>query len=105
MQNFANKLGLTVACFVFCMATPLMAQSPGILAQADAADDRSVFLWTLESLRLFGLLAVLAGIAVFVGSCVVVIAARRPAVIASYLVFLLFPLLFAVTGSLKGLVQ
>jgi hypothetical protein len=58
----------------------------------------------LKSLGFYDLLSLLAGLAVFVGACFVVARARRPAVIASYLVFLLLPLLFAILGGLKGAV-
>ena len=44
----------------------------------------------------------LTGLALFIGSCLVVARAKSPAVIASFLVFLLFPLLFAMIEVLKG---
>jgi biopolymer transport protein ExbB len=50
-------------------------------------------------------LTVLSGAALFVGACLVVSLARRPAVIAAYALFLLLPLLLGALGALKGCVS
>jgi hypothetical protein len=47
----------------------------------------------------------LAGMAVFLGACVVVVLARRPKAIAFYRMFLLLPLLFGVLGAVKACVS
>ena len=47
----------------------------------------------------------LSAAAVFLGACLVVFLARRPAVIASYMVFLLLPLLLGALGALKSCVS
>jgi hypothetical protein len=104
MRHMRAKLGLAVACFAFCACTQAMAQVPVVLAQFDEPEDKSFLLWLLESLGLFGMLAVLAGVVIFFGSWIVIFTTRRPAVIASYLVFLPLPLLLAIAGALKGLV-
>lgn len=53
----------------------------------------------------YALVIPFAGLAVFVGACVVVSFNRRPAVIAAFLVFLPFPLLIGLFGSLQGLIS
>ena len=76
----------------------------GILAEVAEPGEQNFLIWLIQCLGLFGMLAVLVAIALFFGSWIVVFAARRPAVIASYCVFLLLPLLLAVAAALKGLV-
>jgi hypothetical protein len=105
MRQFRAKVGVMVACVVCGACTQAMAQIPGVLAQVDEPGDKNFLLWVLECLGLFGTLAALAGLVIFFGSLVVVFATRRPAVIASYLVFLPLPMLLAVAGALKGLVN
>jgi hypothetical protein len=105
MRRCGSRLGLVVGCFVFGACRQAMAQVPGVLAQVDEPQDRSFLLWVLQCLGLFGTLAALAGLVIFFGSLIIVFATRRPAVIASYLVFLPLPMLLAVAGALKGLVN
>jgi hypothetical protein len=104
MRHFGVKIHVLVAGLVCCTCSQVMAQVPAVLAQVDEPEQQSFLLWLLECLGLFGALAVLAGMAIFFGSWIVVFATRRPAVIASYLVFLPLPMLLAVAGALKGLV-
>lgn len=73
-----------------------------LLAQAQPPVPESFALWVVRCLGLFGFLALLIGVVIFVGACFVVARARRPAVIASYLVFLVLPLLLATLQVLKG---
>jgi hypothetical protein len=77
-----------------------------VLAQADAAEPvvrQSYLAWTFRALGPFyGLMLPLLGFAIFVGACVVVALNRRPAVIASYLVFVPVPLLIGIFGSVRG---
>ena len=76
------------------------------LAQSDVARQHSYLKWMLHSLGPFyGLAIPLVGFAVFVGACLVVAMNRRPAVIASYLVFLPLPLLIGLYGSLQGFIS
>jgi len=105
MRHFSLKLGVMVTCGINCICTQAVAQVPVVLAQADEVHDQNFLLWLLQCLGLFGMLAMLAGLVIFVGSWVVIFATRRPAVIASYLVFLPLPMLLAVAGALKGLVN
>jgi hypothetical protein len=63
----------------------------------------SFALWLLRSLGLWGHLSILVAAALFIGSCVVVRVAQRPAVIAAYAIFLPLPLLLAVAGELRGM--
>jgi hypothetical protein len=104
MRRCFRMLGLVVGCFALGACAQAFAQAPEIIAQVDEPEQQNFLMWMLECLGLFGLLAVLAAVVIFFGSWIVVFTVRRPAVIASYLVFLLFPLLLAVTGALKGLV-
>lgn len=46
----------------------------------------------------YGIIALLAGLAVLVGACLVVKLSRRPAVIAAYASFVLIPLLIGIYG-------
>jgi hypothetical protein len=62
-------------------------------------------MWVIQCLGLFGLLTVLSAVAVFIGACVVVFKSRRPAVIASYMAFLLLPLLFGIIGALNAIIS
>ena len=102
MRCLGYKPNLLVG-FAMCGAvTEAIAQSPALLAQVHSPVHESYMVWVIRSLGLFGLLTLLAGAAVFLGACLVVFLARRPAVIASYLVFLLLPLLFGTIGRLRG---
>ena len=104
MRNLRRKCGLMVGCCLFGTCSQAMAQLPDRLAQAGEPEGGSFLVWLVEVLGLFGLLALLTGVVIFFGACLVVFLARRPAVIASYFAFLLLPLLLAITGALKGLV-
>lgn len=88
--------------------TYLFAQwLPLIVAQAEYEPQRvSLLKWAFMSLGLiYSALLVLAGLALFVGAVIVVIAARRPGVIAAYLVFVPLPLLISAWAAVEGLVQ
>ncbi|MGA2032992.1 MAG: hypothetical protein ABSG68_12085, partial [Thermoguttaceae bacterium] len=102
MRCVGRKFVLLIGVAMCVAAAEAMARSPGLLAQALPPVPQSYAAWMIQSLGLFGLLMLLSGVAVFIGACLVVSLARRPAVIASYLVFLLLPLLFSAVGALKG---
>jgi hypothetical protein len=102
MYHVGRKLALLIGLAVCCTVTQAVAQTPLLLAQAQPPAPKPYAIWMLECLGLMGLVSVLSGAAVFVGACLVVFLARRPAVIASYLPFLLLPLLFGALGALKG---
>ncbi|MEQ8785716.1 MAG: MotA/TolQ/ExbB proton channel family protein [Pirellulaceae bacterium] len=78
-----------------------------ILAQdAEMRTERSLLTWMLEALGLFyGVLLPLAGLAVFVGACLVVAMNRRPSVIAAYLVFVPLPFLIGIFGTFDGFIR
>ena len=79
-----------------------------VLAQAEAAEPavrQSYLSWMFMSLGIYGLVLPLLGFAIFVGACLVVTLNRRPAVIASYLVFVPVPLLLGVFGSVHGMIS
>jgi hypothetical protein len=87
---------------------------PVILAQAEAEaaaeyEPRrmSFLVWVFHSLGpMYTLALPLAGLMVFFGAVLVVIlAARRPGVIAAYLVFVPLPLLIGVFGTVDGLIR
>jgi MotA/TolQ/ExbB proton channel family len=65
----------------------------------------SYALWLLNSLGLVGLLATAVGLLNFIGACLVVCLARRPSVVAAFMVFLVLPLLLAALGAVKGTVN
>jgi hypothetical protein len=75
------------------------------LLEPDGQPPTSSALWLLTSLGLFGLLATAMGLLNFVGACVVVCLARRPSVVAAYMVFLFLPLLLGALGAVKGMVS
>lgn len=79
-----------------------------VLAQADAGEpvvQQSYLAWMFMALGpLYGLVLPLSGFALFVGACLVVGLNRRPAVIASFLVFLPVPLLIGIFGSVHGMI-
>jgi hypothetical protein len=102
MRFLARGLAVLVGLSMFVAAA--IAQGAGPLAPAGAPPGEPYLIWMIKSLGFCGLLSLLTGLAVFVGACVVVVRVRRPAVIASYLVFLLLPSLFAILGGLKGTV-
>lgn len=56
-----------------------------------------------NSLGIHGVAVLLVGACVFLGACLVVALRKRPAVIASYSLFLLFPLLVGVHGAIADL--
>jgi hypothetical protein len=78
------------------------AQSPVVFAQVHPHIGHSYAEWVIQCLGLFGLLSMLSGLAIFIGAGLVVALARRPAVIASYMVFLLVPLLFGILAATNG---
>lgn len=73
--------------------------------EAHAPARTSHLAWAFKSLGLcYGTMIPLTGLLLFVGAVAVVALARRPAVIAAYLVFLPLPLLIGVFGTIQGLI-
>ncbi len=103
MRCFRCKFALLAGLAMCAAAAEAVAQSPGLLAQGPGPE--SYASWVIRCLGIFGLSTVLAGVAIFIGACLVVCLARRPAVIAAYLVFLLLPLLLGALGALRGCVS
>jgi hypothetical protein len=90
-------LGLAFADVAQALAGVLLAQVPA------AAAPKTFFAWARESLGPFHSLAILsAGVAVFVGACLVVAKSRRPAAITSYLILLPLPFMVGLTRALSG---
>src|SRR5262245_30630145 len=104
MLRYTRSVGLIVGCCLFATCARVFAEAPEMIGHGDEPEPQSFLVWVIQCLGLYGMLAVLAAVLLFFGSWLVVIVARRPAVIASYLVFLILPLLLAVTGALKALV-
>ena len=100
-RNFALLAGLSMSGVV---ATGL-AQSPGHFPGASPPLQESYAAWLVRCLGLFGFMTLLTGAAVFLGACFVVFLARRPAVIAAYMVFLLLPLLLGILGGSTAVVS
>ncbi len=89
------------------MAT-LSALAPTLLLIVAQGDSRrmSLLQWAFMSLGWFyTLLFLVVGLGLFLGAVVVVIAARRPAVIAAYLPFLALPLLLGVWATAEGMIR
>lgn len=105
MRCFRRELALLIG-FAMCAATEALGQSPGLFAHAQSpvtesyAQGESYGQWVIRSLGICGLMTFLMGAVIFVGACVVVFRVRRPAVIASYLVFLGLPLLLGILGAI-----
>jgi len=77
-----------------------------LIAQAEMPVRHNMMTWMINALGpIYGLAIPLAGLAVFVGSCLVVALSKRPAVIASFLVFLPLPVLIGVFGSVQGVIS
>jgi hypothetical protein len=94
---------MLVAISMFGTTAEAVAQSACLVAQADAPGMEPSFAsWFIGCVGLFGLLTLLAGMAVFLGACVVVVLSRRPKTIAFYRMFLLLPLLLGVAGAVKA---
>ena len=71
---------------------------------APAAQSRAE--WMAASLGWFyGLAIPLTGLLVFIGACFVVKMSKRPAVIASYLLFLPAPMLIGIIASIHGMIN
>ena len=100
MRCFRCKFALLAGLAMCAAAAEAVAQSPGLLAQGPGPE--SYASWVIRCLGIFGLSTVLAGVAIFIGACLVVCLAHRPAVIAAYLVFLLLPLLLGALGAFGG---
>ena len=96
---------LLTGLFILGMAAGARAESLVPLSQANMPHPQSYAFWIIRCLGLFGLLTLLSALALFLGACLVVVLARRPAVIAAYLVFLPLPLWFAVIAMLKSYVS
>ena len=105
MRYLGHKLALLVGASMFGAAAEAIAQSPVVLARSHPPVGESYISWLIQSLGFFGFMTLLAGATVFTGACLVVALARRPAVIASYLVFLFLPLVLSIIGALKGCVD
>lgn len=65
----------------------------------------SMLSWLIDSAGLFGLLVVLSALIVFIGAVIVVMASRRPGVIAACFPWLLLPLWLGFMGILWGSLQ
>lgn len=76
-----------------------------LLASEDPFVQRSLLSWEFSSMGLYGFVIPFLAFVIFVGACAVVLAARRPAVIAAYLVVLPLPLLIGIFGSLHGFIN
>ncbi len=105
MRYLGRRLALLAGLAMCFAATAAFAQWPCLLAQDQPPVPKPYALWVIQCLGFPGLLAVLSGAVVFIGACLVVFLARRPAVVASYLPFLLLPLLFGALGALKGCIS
>jgi hypothetical protein len=105
MRHCGRLLALLVGLAMGCPASLAIAQGPWLLAQGPPPVPKPFAIWLIRSLGLWGLGTVLSGAAVFVGACLVVFLARRPAVIASYTIFLLLPLLLGALGAIKACVS
>lgn len=65
----------------------------------------SYLTWAMRALGPFyAFVLPMTGLLVFIGAVVVVIACRRPSVIAAYLVFLPLPLLIGAYGTVQGMI-
>jgi hypothetical protein len=73
-----------------------------LLAEAEVPERLSYVQWIAEILGSLGLLAIVLGVAVLAGACVVVARSRSPAVVAAYLVFIPLPLILAVFAAAKN---
>lgn len=70
-----------------------------------AQGGQSSLQWSFHALGLFyAAVLPLTGLLVFVGACLVVALARRPAVVAAYLVLVPLPLLIGIYGSVQGMI-
>jgi hypothetical protein len=87
------------------VAAEAIAESAEPLPGALSPVPQNYAQWVIMSLGLPGVLMLLSAAGIFVGAWFVVFLGRRPAVIASYMVFLLLPLLLAAFGALKGCVS
>lgn len=66
---------------------------------------QSYLAWAFHSLGIFySIVLPLSAFLVFAGACVVVIASRRPSVIAAYLVFLPLPILIGTFAIVQGMI-
>ncbi len=99
MRCFRRELALLIGFAMCGAATEALGQSPGLFSHAQWPGEESYAEWVIRSLGVCGLMTFLVGAVIFVGACVVVFRARRPAVIASYLVFLGLPLLLGILGA------
>ena len=62
--------------------------------------------WMFQSLGpVYGLALPLAGFAVFVGGCLVVLLSKRNSVVAAYLAVLPFPLMIGLLGTIHGMMS
>ncbi len=94
---------LLAGLMILVAAAGARAESLVPLAQANMPHPAEPYaVWIIRCLGLFGLLTLLSALALFLGACLVVVLARRPAVIAAYLVFLPLPLWFAAIAMLKS---
>jgi hypothetical protein len=68
-------------------------------------EQQSILSWLIHSAGLFGLLVVLSSLVVSIGALIVVVASRRPGLIAACFPWLLLPLGLACFGMIWGSVQ
>ena len=98
MRFPTSKLALLGGLAIFAVTAEAVALPPAILNEPPPSE--SFLYWVIRTGG-GGALIMLMGLALFIGSCLVVAWSQRPAVIASFLVFLFLPLLFAMIDVLK----
>jgi hypothetical protein len=87
------------------IAAEAVARASAVFPPATPPIQESYVAWLMRCLGTVGLLTLVTGAGVFLGACAVVFWARRPAVIASYLVFLLLPLLLGEIAAISAMVS
>ena len=79
--------------------------SPAVVLLAQEPRRVSYLTWMFQSLGFFySVVLPLSALLVFVGAVIVVVASRRPSVIAAYLVFLPLPVLIGGLGTVQGMI-
>ena len=84
MRLPVSRLALSAGFAIVAVAAVAVAQPP---ADVETEPLHNLFLWMFQIGGFCGLSIMFTGLALFIGSCLVVALARRPAVIASFLVF------------------
>ncbi len=100
-----RRLVLVVLASLLALGVAATAAAQPPKGDAHEQVQESCMLWLLRGLGVWGRLSILVAAALFIGSCVVVRVAQRPAVIAAYAIFLPLPLFFAAAGELQVMVS